>query len=212
MIGDDYIDSWYGRVRFAVTDALAYLVSCETNPTTDGMLCEWIDTLRALRFGDDDIPLIAQLVDKHDPHLQEAGVRLARSALRFSDAHAVLEPSLARLASREIDPWVLEALVEVLASTRHPFTPVYEGLAQMHGKAPRGVGIMRNRHIEPWRRLVAIYEQNAIQTLRPAPRDIAYLPILEREHGTRGWEPTVRSILTRLGYDPDLHFQRLRSL
>lgn len=210
--GDEYIEGWYGRLRGPVTDALAYLADCETAPTSDGVLGEWVDTLRALRFGADDVPFIAQLIDKHDVHLQEAGVRLAHSTLRYVDATAAFTPPLTRLVSREIDPWVLESLIDLLAYSQAPFDSVYEGLARIHRQPPKGFGIARNRHIDPWRRVVQVYESNAIQTLRPRARDMAVLPILEREHGTRGWEPTLRAILVRMGYDADLHFQRLRTL
>ncbi len=190
----------------------AYLASCETAPSSDGVLGEWIETLRALRFGADDIPFIAQLIDKRDALLQEAGLRLARTAIRYVDATAALAAPLERLVSNEIDPWVLESLVDLLAYSQAPFDAVYEGLARIHGRAPKGFGIARNRHIDPWRRIVQVYEANALQTLRPRARDMAVLPILEREHGTRGWEPTLRAILVRMGYDADLHFQRLRTL
>jgi hypothetical protein len=209
---DDFIDSWYDRIRTVTTDAVAYLARCETAPTSDGILGDWLRTLVAMRFGPDDVPLIAQLIDKRDPLLQEAGVKLATAALRHVDAADSLEPALARLVSREIDAWVLESLVDLLAYNGQSFASVYEGLVRNHGRTSSGWVIMRNRHIDPWRRVVAMYEQHAIQTLRPGARDLAYLPILERQHGTRGWEPTVRSILLRMGHDPDRHFELLRSL
>lgn len=210
--GDEFIDGWYGRLRGAITDALAFLASCETAPTSDGILGEWVETLRALRFSDEDVSFIAQLIDKRDPLLQEAGVRLGRAALRDVDATAAFAAPLERLVSNDIDPWVLESLVDLLAYSQAPFDAVYEGLARIHGRTPKGFGIARNRQIDPWRRVVQVYEANALQTLRPRARDMAVLPILEREHGTRGWEPTLRAILVRMGYDPDLHFQRLRTL
>jgi hypothetical protein len=212
---DDFIEGWYARLRGAVSDALAYLAACETSPSSDGVLGDWVDTLVALRFTASDIPFIGQLIDKRDPHLQEAGVRLATASLRGASASAFgqLEAPLARLTAQPIDSWVLESLVDLLAHTRRPMIPVYEGLVANHGKAPRGYGIMRNRHIEPWRRLVQhVYEQHALQTLRPQARDLVYLPILEREHGTHGWEPTVRAVLVRLGFEPEAHLERLRAM
>ena len=206
----EIIDAWHDRVHGALNDALAYLASLEASPVSDGILIEWIDVLVALKFAPADVPLIVRIIDKTDPHLQEAGVRLARASLRSVDAAAELEPALARLASREIDPWVLEALVELLADNRLELTTVYQGLAAIHGKPPRGWAIMRNRAIQPWRRLVQVYLQHAIQTLRPRERDLAYLPVLERELGTHGWEVTQRHILTNMGIDADEHLQLLR--
>ncbi|HEY5926781.1 MAG TPA: hypothetical protein VIV11_34075 [Kofleriaceae bacterium] len=206
----EIIDAWHERVHSALNDALAYLASLEAAPVSDGILIEWIDVLVALRFAGNDVPLIVQLIDKTDPHLQEAGVRLARAALRSVTAASELEPALARLASREIDAWVLEALVDLLAEDHGDMTTVYQGLAAIHGKQARGWGIKRNRGIQPWRRLVQVYLQHAIQSVRPRPRDLAYLPVLERELGTHGWEVTQRHILTTMGFDPDEHLRLLR--
>lgn len=207
----EVIDAWHSRVHSAVADALAYLANLEAAPVSDGILIEWVDVLVAMKFDDADIPLIVSIIDKTDPHLQEAGVRLARAALRTARGTEALEPALARLVSQPPDPWVLEALVDLLADTRAELTTVYQGLAQIHGQPPRrDWGIMRNRAIQPWRRLVQIYLQNAIQAVHPRERDLAYLPVLERELGTRGWDVTQRHILASMGFDPDEHLRLLR--
>jgi hypothetical protein len=46
--------------------------------------------------------------------------------------------------------------------------------------------------------------------VQPHERDLAYLPILERELGTRGWEATQRHVLQSMGFDPDEHLRLLR--
>jgi len=207
----EIIDAWHARVHGALNDALAYLASLEAVPVSDGILIEWIDVLVAMKFAESDIPLIVRIIDKTDPHLQEAGVRLARAAFRSAGGTDELEPALARLVSQPIDPWVLEALVDLLADTRAELTTVYQGLAQIHGQPPRREwGILRNRSIQPWRRLVQVYLQNAIQVVHPRERDLAYLPVLECELGTRGWDVTQRHILSNMGFDPDEHLRLLR--
>jgi hypothetical protein len=222
--GYERIEAWHRSLRGAVTNALTYLASLDESPVSDGILGDWIDTLVAMRFTSDDVPLIVRIIDKSDPHLQEAGIRLARSAIGAPDDTPALEAALARVVSREIDAWVLEALVDLLAFTRLELTSVYQKLAAVHGAtpaygeprgdestgAPRRRYILRNRHIQPWRRLVELYQQNAIQTLEPRERDLAYLPVLERELGTRGWRATQRHILTSMGFDPDEHLRLLR--
>ncbi len=155
-----------------------------------------------MKLTDADVPLIVRIIDTADPHLQEAGVRLARAALRTVDESDALEPPLARHVSREIDPWVLEPLVDLLALSRADPMTVYQGLAAIHRKAPRGWGITRNRAIQPWRRVVGVYMQHAIQRAHPKERDFTYLPILERELGTHGWDATQRQILATTGIDP----------
>ena len=227
--GYERIEAWHRNLRGAVTDALTYLAGLDESSVSDGILGDWIDTLVAMRFTSDDVPLIVRIIDKADPHLQEAGIRLARSAIGAPDDTPTLEAALARVVSRDIDAWVLEALVDLLAFTRLELTTVYQKLAAVHGAtpaygeprrntsklgtstgAPHRRYIMRNRHIQPWRRLVELYQQNAIQTLEPRERDLAYLPILERELGTHGWRATQRHILTSMGFDPEQHLQLLR--
>jgi hypothetical protein len=209
MSGTDYLDSWYARLRVHTTDALAFLASSESAPFADAVMIEWLDTLVALRFGAEDVPLIVQLLDRADPHLQEAGVRLAGAAMRYVDPR-LFEPALTRLASRELDPWVLDALVDLLALDRHAFTPIYEGLAVRQARERPTWAIARPRAIQPWKRLIQLCKQNVIQTLHPHARDFAYLPILERELGTSGWEATVRHVVAGMGVDPDDYFARLR--
>jgi len=207
----EIIDAWHSRVHGALADALAYLANLEAAPVSDGILSEWIDVLVAMKFDDTDIPLIVRIIDKSDPHLQEAGVRLARAAFRTAHGTEALEPPLARLVSQPIDSWVLEALVDLLADSRAEMTTVYQGLAQIHGQPPRREwGIMRNRAIQPWRRLVQVYLQHAIQVAHPRERELAFLPVLERELGTRGWDVTQRHILSSMGFDPDEHLRLLR--
>jgi hypothetical protein len=218
--GYERIEAWHRGLRGAVTDALTYLAGLDESPVSDGILGDWIDTLVAMRFSADDVPLIVRMIDKPDPHLQEAGLRLARSAVGTFGETDELEAALARVVSRDIDGWVLEALVDLLATTRLELTAVYQKLAAVHGASSAHEGlssgptrrrwIMRNRYIQPWRRLVELYEQNAIQTPEPRERDLAYLPVLERELGTRGWRATQRHILTRMGFDPDEHLRLLR--
>jgi hypothetical protein len=206
----EFIQAWHARMHPALADALAHLASYDKSPVADGELGDWVDALCAMRFDPTDVRPIATLIDKQDPHLQEAGLQLARAALRTVDANAAFEFPLTRLVAEEIDPWVLEALVELLQHSRHPYLAVYQGLVRNHGKRPKGPGIMRNRHIEPWSRLERVYEQHAIQTATPKPRDLVYLPILEAKHATTGWLPTLRAILTKLGFDPDQHIAMLQ--
>lgn len=213
MSGPDayfYIQDWHARVHPALAEALAFLADAEAVPVPDGVLGERIDTLRAMRFTEADLDRIARIVGKRDALLQEAGVELAAAALRQIGGDERLEPALAQLVAQPIDPWVLKALLAVLRDGSRTLTTVYEGLARIHEQPPRTFGIMRNAAIGPWRDLITIYEQHAIQTLRPQQRDLAYLPILERMHRTRGWEATARAILTKMGFDPDEHFRLLR--
>ncbi len=210
----DFIDAWHAKLRSSVREALAQIVALDKLPVPDGVFGDWLDTVCAMRFEDDDLSAIAAIIDKPDPFLQEAGLRLARAASRTLSAEAMIEPSLVLLVGRDdLDPWVLDAIIDLLTETRDSFTSVYQALAKVHGRAdgrPRFTGIMRNRAIHPWNRLEHLYQQLVIQTLDPTPRDLAYLPILETKLSTRGWEPTLRHIMAEMGHDPDEYVAMLR--
>ena len=62
--------------------------------------------------------------------------------------------------------------------------------------APRpGLHIHRNRLPQPWQWLEALYAQLALAAGDvPTARDLAYLPVLEARHGTRGWQATRTAI------------------
>jgi hypothetical protein len=235
---DEFIRAWHARTAVATTEALAHLASCDVSPVSDGVLGDWLRALAGLRFTDADAPYIVALIGKRDPHLQEAGIELATVALHSIDGtHVVqLEAAIEQLLAGDApDSWVVEALVDYLATAPGSRTAIYEALARHHlahldeqarpldvarldparldaARQPSRPMIMRNRYIDPWRRLVReVYEQNAIENVRPLPRDLAVLPVLERVNDTRGWDATVRAILARMGFDADEHFARLRS-
>jgi len=190
---------------------LAELAACDNSPTTDGMLAEWV---RAQQPRASDVPVLVALFAKHDPHLQEAGVELATALIRIvSGALLHLEAPLAELAARDLDPYVVEALVELLEHAPSP--AVIAALAPRHQDmlAPRELPptppsparfehnrmILRNRMPQPWLRLEQLYAQLALTAgPTPAAHDLAYLPILEHRLGTRGWEQTLDALRTRL--------------
>ena len=129
-----------------------------------------------------------------------------------------LEPALVTLAGRELDPWVVEAIVELLEhapsatvimalAPRHqdelaaralPDTPPAFPVATPAALAKRRF-IMRNRLPQPWLRLEQLYAQLALAAgAFPAPHDLAYLPILEHRYQTRGWRQTLEAVRTRM--------------
>lgn len=204
---------------------IAELAACDESPTSDGMLLDWV---RAQHPRASDIPSLVALFGKRDPHLQEAGVELATALVRVvSGALMHLEHALADLASRELDPWVVEALVELLEHA--PSAIVILALAPRHraelarrerdappgspdsqlpapptsrslrGSAPHHHVILRNRLPQPWLRLEQLYAQLALAAgATPAPHDLAYLPILEHRFQTQGWQQTLEALRTRM--------------
>ncbi|HSN25282.1 MAG TPA: hypothetical protein VLT45_03320 [Kofleriaceae bacterium] len=189
---------------------IAELAACDESPTTDGALLDWV---RHQHPRASDVPALVALFAKADPHLQEAGLELATALVRIvSGAILHLEPALTALAARDLDPWVLEALVELLEHA--PAAPVIMALAPRHQDelAPRSVSstpptppatrhrfILRNRLPQPWLRLEQLYAQLALAAgAMPAPHDLAYLPILEHRFHTQGWKQTLEALRNRM--------------
>ena len=219
-MNDDFIDRWHAGVARALDDALAFLSAHEESPFSDGILGEWLRELSAFRFQARHLAPIIVLLKKPDPHLQEAGVVLAAAALRSVDGAAAIEPALAALASApDLDPWVLQSIVDLLQRHIGPrgplFTKVYRVLVTLkpdvspHRRLP---GIMRNRGIDPFRDLIQLYEQHLLQTLHPTARDLLLLPILEARHHTRGWKETLVRVLQTMGNDVDQHLRVLKRM
>ena len=213
MFEDDFIARWHERVAGALDEALEFLAGHEECPFSDGVLGEWVRELCAFRFQDRHVPPIVALMGKRDPLLQEAGVLLAKAALQHVDCSDQIEPSLAALARLPPDNWVLQAIVDLLSEhvgiLCASFISVYRELVQPPKAAPGGFGIMRNRHIDPRRDLIELYEQQVLQTLQPSERDLLFLPILEARYGTRGFQATQRAILERMGLDVAHHLRVL---
>jgi hypothetical protein len=203
---------WHGTI--------AELAACDESPTTDGMLLGWV---RDQQPRASDVPALTALFAKQDPHLQEAGVELATALIRIvSGALMHLEPALARLAGCKLDPWVVEAIVELLEHAPSP--TVIMALASRHqdelapralpamppafpaatpaaapALAPKRRYILRNRLPQPWLRLEQLYAQLALAAgALPAPHDLAYLPILEHRYETRGWQQTLEAVRTHM--------------
>ena len=219
-LADQFIDRWHAGIARALDDALAFLSAHPESPFSDGILGEWLRELGAFRFEERHLVPIISLLKKRDPHLQEAGVGLAAAALRTVDGAEAIEPALTALISApDLDPWVLQSVVDLLSGYIGPrgplFTQVYRVLVRLKpGPGPRrGLPcIMRNRAIDPFRDLIQLYEQHLLQTLNPTPRDLLLLPILEARHHTRGWQATLVRVLQTMGNDVDQHLRVLKGI
>jgi hypothetical protein len=159
---------------------LAELAGFTESPTSDGVLGDWVRKRAAAPFAAADVRALVALLRAPDPHLQEAGVELATAALRTIDAGEQLEPHLAALASAGTDPYVLEALVELLEE--HALPRLFDALAALDratpAHAPPGrIGpavpapradrtrfILRNRLADPWPRFRALAERRGVRT------------------------------------------------
>jgi hypothetical protein len=206
--------------RWGWQGTIAELAACDESPTTDGMLLDWV---REQQPRASDVPALIALFGKEDPHLQEAGVELATALIRIvSGALMHLEAALVELASRDLDPYVVEALVELLEHA--PSATVIMALAPRHQDelapralpamppafpaatptpfpvlAPQRRSIMRNRRPQPWLRLEQLYAQLALAAgAFPAPHDLAYLPILEHRYETQGWRQTLEALRSHM--------------
>jgi hypothetical protein len=211
--GDEAIERWRSRVGDALAEALEFLAGHEKSPFSDGVLGEWMRELVGQRLEERHLSSVETLLQRPDPHLIEAGLELAARALECFDCVDRLEPSLARIAREQRDePWVLEALVDLLRRIGAEFVQVYGELAKPPPPRRRRdwPGINRNRMIQPEVELVTLFEQHLLRRLQPWARDELILPVLERKHGTKGWRDTQLAVLKQMGLDPDHHFRVLR--
>jgi hypothetical protein len=156
---------------------LAELAGFTESPTSDGILGDWVRKRATAPFTAADLPALVALLRAPDPHLQEAGIELATAALPTLDAAAELEPQLVALATLDSDPYVLEALVDLLE--HHELAGLFGALARLEPHAPasrfapplagapppwshpppprpRVRFILRNRLAEPWPRFRAL--------------------------------------------------------
>jgi hypothetical protein len=206
--------------RWGWQGTIAELAACDESPTSDGMLLEWV---REQQPRASDVPALIALFAKQDPHLEEAGVELATALIRIvSGALMHIEPALVELASRDLDPYVVEAIVELLELA--PSAPVIMALAPRHqdelaqralpaipptfpaatpvafpALTPPRRFILRNRMPQPWLRLEQLYAQLALAAgAFPAPHDLAYLPILEHRFETCGWAQTLEALRSHM--------------
>ena len=233
MTGDPhrFLEAWQQRAAPLLDEALEFLAGQPELPLPDGVLGDWVDQLRTMPFADRHADALVALIDKDDPHLQEAGLRLAAAAARRTgELGERLELPLTRLLERDtVDQWVLRAVVRLLGCfigpEAPPLTSVYRELVRVlqapAGEADGGEddageqdassgevrpGIMRNMFINPRREAIDLFEQIALQSLHPGDRELAILPVLEEHNETRGWRDTVVCLLERMGLDPDEHF------
>jgi hypothetical protein len=216
---DDFIGDWNKRAASLSGDAIGVLAQCDECPVADGVLGDWVRKLERLPLSSEHTAPIVALIGKGDPLLQEAGIVLASQLIDcVPDAAPAIETAIAKaLAEHPIDPWILEAVAGLLRRHAGPsdacFAAVYRELAgemlRPSERFPRP-GIMRNRAIHPHHELVSLFEQHYLQRLTPTERERAILPVLEKKHGTVGFEATQRKILESMGFDVAEHLALLR--
>ena len=218
---DRFLQAWHERAAPLLDEALIFLAGLEQSPFADGVLGDWVDQVRGFRFAERHTQPIVALVNKDDPFLQEAGLRLAASAMDQVDGLGeALELPLAELLQREpVDPWVLRAVARLLGNLigpqDPPMTAAYRELVrivepeELEPMPEDARQIMRNMFINPRRELIELFEQIALQTMSPGERELALLPVLEDKHETKGWQATVSCLLERMGLDPEEHFALL---
>ncbi len=208
-----FLDAWHEQADGLLEQALRFLSALADSPLPDGQLGEWVRQLEQFRFGPGHLTHVLALLDKADPLLVEAGIKLSGSVLAIQpDAAEELDEPLARtLADPAVDPWLAHALVRLLARQIGPHLPqpirTYQALVEWlerpaAAEEPTGRAIQRTMFIDPRAEALELFEQQALQTLAPTRLIEIVLPVLERKHATRGWTETFQAILNARGLDP----------
>jgi hypothetical protein len=111
---DKKLAAFRGKAGALLDDGLALVGSCEGLPCPDGVFSEdVVEPLLRLPFERKHAESIGAILAKKDPHLQEAGLKLAAAAERHARFARVLAPKVAEILERkDLDPWVLLAAVD----------------------------------------------------------------------------------------------------
>jgi hypothetical protein len=199
--------AFYEKAASLRLEGLQDVVQYEHLPTSDGSFSNYIDVLCALPPRKEHYPLIIRLLQKSDPYLQEAGIKLATSSVnRLNDYSDMEAPICALLKQPDLDPWVLEAIVQfasVACKSRSPDLVNFwsEFAAAAYERRPATTAptpgktrfIMRQMGIQPYEDARRWVVQLMLSSTNPTPRSEAVLPYLERAFRTKGWADTYRA-------------------
>jgi len=195
--------SLYERLSALRLEGLQNIVQFEHSPTSDGWLIAYVDTLCALPPRREHYPLIIKLIQKPDPWLQEAGIKLATASVSKLNDYSGLEAPICELLRRpDLDPWVLEAIVGFAAASCNPRSPALSDFfadfaAVAYERSPAKTtltgSICRQRGIQPYEDARRWVIQVMLNQSKPTPHSEAVLPYLERAFKTKGWAETYRA-------------------
>ncbi|WP_455203027.1 hypothetical protein [Kaarinaea lacus] len=206
-----FAELWETKGSALLDEGLQYIQQFDEIPIADGIFGDYVSRLLCLPFKEQHIPNICSLIDKQSPYLQEAGIKLAIACIRDVENHRQMSKAICKILKRKnLDPWVLLAIVKFARETAHPirFPPLvclYKGLAQWAfelepiKRKPFSGNIMRNMGINPVREAQDVLDQIMINRYSKPSIIKAILPYLERQYDTRGAEVTTKAIRTKLG-------------
>lgn len=110
---DADIEKFYEKGAALRLEELRRIAQCEELPTVDGPFSRYLEVLCALPPRKEHISFIIELLRKKDPYLQEAGVKLATASVsKLNDYTGLEDPLCDVLGQTDLDPWVLQAIVE----------------------------------------------------------------------------------------------------
>jgi hypothetical protein len=195
---------FYEKASSLRFEGLQNIAQHEHIPTSDGSFSDYVAILCALPPAKEHYPFIIKLIQKSDPYLQEAGIKLATSSVnKLNDYSGLEEPICALLKQPDLDPWVLRAIVQFAATscnTRSPdlvnFYAEFAAVAYERSPAKADAqfkGICRTMMIHPYEDARQWVVQVMLNQSKPTPRSEAILPYLERAYKTKGWADTYRA-------------------
>ncbi len=208
--GSDNFDAdaekFYEKGAALRLEELRRIAQYENLPTIDGRFLRYLDVLCALPPRKEHYSFIIELLKKKDPHLQEAGVKLATASVsKLYDYTGLEEPLCNILGQSDLEPWVLDAICWFACATQgHDSPPLtkfyrefaavaYERSPQKKAPEPRRSAFLRSAGIQPYEDARKWVIQVMAGSEKPTPRSIAVLPYLERAFKTKGWAETHKA-------------------
>jgi hypothetical protein len=192
---DDHVRRFAAALDAAGEPGLAAVEVWDPASDAPGALSDMARRVAALPLGQDALPRLAALLAQDDPFRQEAALVVARGMIEqglVPGVAEVLEAAAAKaVRAREVDPWIVLAVVEVAdAAPDGPLVVLLGALAEVAARGPvrrEGPGVgpaasrMKTVEGEAYARLDALLGR---WLGRAGAADAAILAHLARRHGT----------------------------
>ena len=206
---DEHLKTFNDKSARLLLENLQQIVHYEHLPVSDGDFGDYVKRLKGLSPRKEHLPLIIKLIQKQDPYLQEAGVKLATASVdELNDFTGLEEPLCELLLKSDLDPWVLRSIIYFASvsnnSRSSALVKFYRTIAEVtYGRThpdrnPEREKIRRNMGIDPYEDARALLDQVMLNSSTPTARTTAILPCLEKVYGTKGWASTYNAVESKV--------------
>ncbi|MCP3922425.1 MAG: hypothetical protein GY714_07565 [Desulfobacterales bacterium] len=197
---DNFRNKWNNKAGNLLDEALQYIAKLENLPTSDGSFSDIRRAMVNMPFKKSQVPHIIKIINKEDPHLQEAGVYFASASVEGLNNHDEFEVALCKLMKKDIDSWVMESINSFFKTTGfikmkridyffYRYASIaYDLKKEKRSKDFKSWVIMRSRPITPYEDARKLIE-NMVQNSSEYTNEIkAVMPILEKVYKLEGYK------------------------